>query len=416
MTSLPPFPAVAAGLLAAFVGFTSSFPVILQGLSAVGATPAQAASGLMALSLAMGICAILLSLVTRMPVSVAWSTPGAALLATSALPQGGYPEAVGAFMIAALLVVLAGLWKPLGRLISAIPASLAQAMLGGIVFTLCLAPIRAVAAEPAAGLAIAATWLVVGRLKRLYAVPAAALVAVGIILFKVPPAALHGAGSLLPHPVFVMPEFTLTSAVGIALPLFVVTMASQNIPGLTILRIHGYLPAPRLLFASTGAFSAVAAFFGGHAVNLAAVTATLCAGEDAGRDPARRYWSGTVSGLAYVVFGLGAGLVTAFASLSPLLIQSVAGLALVGALSSAVHGAMAAAEDREAATLCFLITASGTAFFGISAAFWGLVAGGVVLLLTRAAAAASARRAASRRPAEADRTPGGDDAAKVRSA
>lgn len=385
MTSPPPPPAVAAGLLAAFIGFTSSFSVILQGLSAVGATPAQAASGLMALSVAMGICAVLLSLATRMPVSVAWSTPGAALLASSGLPQGGYPEAVGAFMIAGLLVVAAGLWRPLGRLIAAIPPSIAQAMLAGVIFSLCLGPVRAVAAEPAAGLAIAGTWLVVGRLKRLFAVPAAALVAASIILFRTP-FALDAAGSLLPHPVFVVPAFTLTAAVGIALPLFIVTMASQNIPGLAILRIHGYRPAPRLMFTSTGLFSVVSAFFGGHAVNLAAITAAICAGEEAGPDPAKRYWSGTVSGVAYIVFGLGAGLVTAFASLSPILIQAVAGLALIGAFSSSMQGAMAVAEEREAATLTFLVAASGSAFFGISAAFWGLLAGSAALAVTRLSA------------------------------
>ena len=378
----PPAPAITAGLLAAFVGFTSSFSVILQGLGAMGATQQQAASGLMALSIAMGVCAVAVSLWTRMPVSIAWSTPGAALLATSGLPAGGFPVAVGAFVLAAGLVIASGVFRPLGRMISAIPPSLANAMLAGILFSLCLAPVKAIAADPAGGLAIAGTWLVMARVKRLLAVPAAAIVAILVILLKAPAGGI-ALDHMLPVPVWVVPEFTLASLVGIALPLFLVTMASQNIPGLAILKVHGYTPAAGPLFAATGAFSLAAAPFGGHAVNLAAITAAICAGEEAGPDPRRRYWSGVVSGIAYIAFGLVAGVVTAFASLSPLLIQAVAGLALVGAFSASIHAAMANLEDREAATLCFLVTASGIAFLGISAPFWGLVTGAGVLAVMR---------------------------------
>lgn len=382
MRSYPPPSAVSAGLLACFVGFASSFSVILQGLTAVGATQAEAASGLMALSIAMGLCAIGLSFATRMPVSIAWSTPGSALLATSAVPAGGFPVAVGAFVVAALLVVVSGFWRPLGRLIAAIPASLANAMLAGVIFALCLAPVRAVVAEPLAGLAIAGTWLVMTRVRRLLAVPAAAIVAIAAIALDAPPAGF-GIERILPLPVLVLPAFTVESLLGIALPLFLVTMASQNIPGLAILRINGYEPDPGRLFSATGLFSLAAAPFGGHAVNLAAITAAICAGEEAGPDRDRRYWSGVVSGLGYVVFGLAAGIVTAFASLSPILIQAVAGLALIGALSGSLQGAMAKAEHREAATITFLVTASGTAILGISSAFWGLVAGAVVLGVLR---------------------------------
>lgn len=378
----PPAPAITAGLLAAFVGFTSSFSVILQGLSAMGATQAEAASGLMALSIAMGVCAVGVSLWTRMPVSIAWSTPGAALLATSGLPEGGFPVAVGTFVVAAGLVIASGVFRPLGRLIAAIPGSLANAMLAGILFSLCLAPVKAVAADPAGGLAIAVTWLVMARVKRLLAVPAAAIVAIAVILLKAPAGGME-LGHMLPSPVLVMPAFTFASIIGIALPLFLVTMASQNIPGLAILKVNGYTPPAGPLFAATGVFSLAAAPFGGHAVNLAAITAAICASDEAGPDPRRRYWSGVVSGVAYVGFGLIAGVVTAFASLSPLLIQAVAGLALIGAFSSAVHAAMARLDEREAATLTFLVTASGIAFFGISAPFWGLIAGAGVLAATR---------------------------------
>jgi benzoate membrane transport protein len=381
MTHPPTTAAVSAGLLAAFVGFASSFAVILQGLTAVGASKAEAASGLMALSVAMGLCGILFSLRTKMPISVAWSTPGAALLATSALPTGGFPAAVGAFIVAAALVVASGLFRPLGRLIAAIPASIASAMLAGIVFVLCLAPVKAMAADPMAGLLVVGSWLAMTRIRRLLAVPVAAIVAVVVIVAgKGLPVA---DAALLPHPVFVLPTFDLTDIVGLSLPLFLVTMASQNIPGLAILRVNGYAPEAGPLFRTTGLFSAASAFFGGHAVNLAAITAAICAGEEAGPNPAGRYWAAVVSGMGYIVFGLGAGLVAAFAALEPVLIQAVAGLALIGAFSGALQGAMAAIEEREAAVVTFLVTASGVAFLGISSAFWGLVAGALVLAVTR---------------------------------
>ncbi|KQT66109.1 MULTISPECIES: benzoate/H(+) symporter BenE family transporter [unclassified Aureimonas] len=380
MTHPPSASAVSAGLLAAFVGFASSFAVILQGLTAVGASKAEAASGLMALSVAMGVCGIVLSLRTKMPISVAWSTPGAALLATSALPAGGFPAAVGAFVVAAALVVAAGLLRPLGRAIAAIPASLASAMLAGVVFGLCLAPVKAIAADPLSGLLVAGSWLVMTRIRRLLAVPVAALVAgVLIVLGKgLPPAD----AALLPHPILVVPSFDATDMIGIALPLFLVTMASQNIPGLAILRVNGYAPEPGPLFRMTGLFSILSAPFGGHAVNLAAITAAICAGDEAGPNRAARYWAAVVSGFGYIVFGLAAGLVTAFAALEPVLIQAVAGLALIGAFASALQGAMAVVEEREAAAATFLVTASGIAFLGISPAFWGLVAGAATLAVT----------------------------------
>lgn len=372
--------AVSAGLLAGFVGFASSFAVVLQGLAAVGATPAQAASGLMAVSVAMGLAGIVLSLRLRLPVSVAWSTPGAALLAATVAPAGGFAEAVGAFIACGVLLTLAGLWKPLGRAVAAIPAPLANAMLAGILFTLCLAPVRAVAEQPVAGLAIIGAWAVVARVNRLLAVPAAVAVAVGVIAASAP----LPAGGWMPAPVFVMPGFSVAAMTGIALPLFIVTMASQNIPGLAVLSANGYRPAAGPLFATTGAFSILAAPFGSHAVNLAAITAALCAGEGAGPDPARRWVAAVVAGAVYVLFGLLAGAVTVFvAAAPPVLIQAVAGLALLGPFGGAMLGAVHAPQGREAALVCFVVTASGVAFLGIGGAFWGLLAGGGMMLLAR---------------------------------
>jgi benzoate membrane transport protein len=334
----------------------------------------------------MGICAIVLSIKTRMPISIAWSTPGAALLATSGAIEGGFPVAVGAFIVSAILIIICGIWKPLGKAVAAIPAPLANAMLAGVLLGLCLAPIQAVAFSPLLGLPIVLAWLIVGRFNRLFAVPAALAAFVLVLAFGVsfPNGAIDGLNlSLVPPVEFVVPEFTLAGLVGIALPLFIVTMASQNIPGTAVLRAHNYNTAPGPLFAATGIFSLLSAPFGGHAVNLAAITAAMCAGEDAHPDPKKRYWAAIFAGMFYVLFGLLAGIITALVSLAPsILIEAVAGLALIGAFSSSAVAAFRDENSREAAAVTFLVTAAGLSFYGISGAFWGLLAGGLLYYLT----------------------------------
>ncbi|MBN7805916.1 benzoate/H(+) symporter BenE family transporter [Agrobacterium rosae] len=378
------------GLLTAFVGFASSFAVVLQGLKGVGATDFEAASGLMALSVSVGLCAIILSAKTWLPISIAWSTPGGALLAATGVIEGGFPAAVGAFIICAVLIIIAGLFKPLGRAVASIPTPLANAMLAGVIIGLCFAPIKAIGFNPALGLPIILAWIVVGAFKRLFAVPAALAAFVLVMIFGVdiPAGALDSvAQSLAPPMEFVMPVFNLQALISIALPLFIVTMASQNIPGIAVLKVNNYDPQPGQLFATTGLFSLLAAPFGGHAVNLAAITAAMCAGEDAHPDPKRRYWAVMVSGVGYVIFGLLAGVVTAFVALAPpILIQAVAGLALVGAFSGSAVAAFKDPETREAAAITFLITASGLSFGGISGAFWGLIGGGLMMALQRVVA------------------------------
>lgn len=374
------------GFLAAFVGTASAFAVVLQGLAAVGATPFEAASGLMAVSVAMGLCSIILSLKTRMPISIAWSTPGAALLATSGTIEGGFPVAVGAFVICGILIFICGIWKPLGKVVAAIPGPLANAMLAGVLLGLCLAPIKAIAFNPLLGLPIFITWLVVGRFNRILAVPAALGAFVLVLVFGVtfPEGAVTKLNLSLAPPIeFVMPEFTLAGLMGIGLPLFIVTMASQNIPGTAVLRAHDYNTPPGPLFAATGIFSLLSAPFGGHAVNLAAITAAMCAGEDAHPDPKKRYWAAIFAGMFYVLFGLLAGVITALVSLAPsILIEAVAGLALIGAFSGSALAAFRDDNNREAAAVTFLVTASGLTFYGISGAFWGLLAGVLIYTLT----------------------------------
>ncbi|WP_029873258.1 benzoate/H(+) symporter BenE family transporter [Rhizobium leguminosarum] len=375
------------GLLTAFVGSASSFAVVLHGLQAVGATEVQAASGLMALSISMGVCAIVLSAVTRLPVSIAWSTPGAALLASTGAIEGGFNAAVGAFLICAALIIVAGLFKPLGRAVAAIPAPLANAMLAGVLIGLCFAPVKAIGFNPLFGLPIVVAWIVVGAFKRLWAVPAALAAFVLVLAFGVdiPDGALGSLEqSLVPTVEIVRPVFNLAGLISIALPLFIVTMASQNIPGIAVLKVNHYDPKPGPLFAVTGFFSLLSAPFGGHAVNLAAITAAMCAGQDAHTDPKRRYWASLIAGVGYIILGLLAGAVTAFVALAPsILIEAVAGLALVGAFSSSAMSAFQAPDSREAAAITFLVTASGVSFGGISGAFWGLIAGGLMLALSR---------------------------------
>ncbi|MDX1739429.1 MAG: benzoate/H(+) symporter BenE family transporter, partial [Alphaproteobacteria bacterium] len=263
MTHMPK-QAVFMGLLVSFVGFSSAFAIVLQGLKAVGASDAQAASGLMAVSIAMGIAAIIASLRYKMPISIAWSTPGAALLMVSAQLDAGFSEAIGAFIICNILILIAGLWKFLGRLVSRIPSSLANAMLAGILLDLCLAPFRAFSDYPLYACLLVLVWIVVGRINKLFAVPAALGCFVLILVlgfdFTAEQSELLSASVLTPIE-FVPPTFSVAGLFGIALPLFLVTMASQNIPGVAVLKVNGYEPPAGPLFILTGALSIFAAPF-----------------------------------------------------------------------------------------------------------------------------------------------------------
>ena len=380
--------AVAMGLLVAVVGFASSFAIVLAGLRAAGADDAQAASGLMALCIAMGLSGIWLAATRRMPISVAWSTPGAALLIASGASLDGFDAAVGAFVVSGALLLLAGLFRPLGRAIESIPSSLANAMLAGILLPICLAPVRALGGEHAALAApLLVTWWLVGRVRRLWAVPAALAVLVALVLWRIGLPADFGVrldAALVPMPVLVAPRFELQALVGIALPLFVVTMASQNVPGIAVQRAHGYAPAAGPLIANTGLFALLSAPFGALGVNLAALTAAMCAGEDAHPDPARRYWAAIVAGIAYVAIGLLVGVVALFVTLiPPILVEAIAGLALLGAFTAAAVAAFSDVAEREASAVAFLFAASGLAFLGVGGAFWGLLAGGAMLALAR---------------------------------
>ncbi len=372
---------VLAGVVCGVVGFTSSFAVVLTGLQHVGATPRQAASGLTVLCLTMGLGSALFSWLTRMPITFAWSTPGAALLATTAAT--GFRTAVGAFVVCGILLALCGLVPWLGRAVQAIPTPLSSAMLAGVLLTICVEPVRALVAQPAQVAPVVLAWVFLMRVARRWAVPGALAVAVLVT-------ALDGGFGRLgtgigPTLEWVTPRFEVGAAVSIAVPLFLVTMTSQNLAGTAVLASFGYRPRLGPVLGYSGLASAAGALAGGHAINLAAISAALAAGPEAGPDRDRRWVAGLTCGLLYVAFGPMAAFVVAVARAAPAgLIAAVAGLALLATLGSAAATALEGEETRIPAALTFVVAASGIAVLGIGAAFWGLVAGLAVLAVLSA--------------------------------
>jgi benzoate membrane transport protein len=374
---------IVAGALAAFVGYASTFTLILTGLQAVGATGVQAASGLLAVVAAIAILNLVIAWRTRMPTLFAWSTPGAAFLVTSGPPEGGFAAVVGALIVTAALIVLAGLVRPFARAVAAIPQPIANAMLAGILLTLCIAPIRAVAELPLLALPVIVSWAIALRFARRWAVPIAVLVTAIILTATttLPPGAFAASW---PQVELVMPAFTLDAILKISLPLFIITMASQNLPGLAVLKANGYDVKPAPYFVATGAMSAVAAPIGGIPVNFAAITAAICASPEAHPDPSRRWIAAMSAGVVNIGLIFTSGLAAAFVAVSPpILIQAVAGLALLSSLASAAGHALADEESRLPAILTFVTTASGVTILGIGAAFWGLIAGIALMLILR---------------------------------
>ena len=364
-----------AGLVTAIVGFVSSFVLVLTGLRSVGADTHQSVSGLLLLCLGMGGLAVWLGIRYRQPISIAWSTPGAALLVSAGHQSGGYRYAVGAFLLSGLLITLTGLWGRLRRWVSAIPAPLATALLAGVLLPLCLAPVRAADQLPALTLPVIAVWALLTRFARRWATPGALVMAICMLLLQrsLP---LGPAGGLLPVLSFTTPAFSLGSIISIAIPLYVITMASQNIPGIAVLTHFGYQPPVRTVLVGTGLTSAAGAAGGAYMVNLAAITAALAAGPDAHPDRSRRWIASVTAGSVYILFGLTAGVSAALLTAAPpLLVEAIAGLALLGTLGSALSATLAQPEGREAAVITFVISASGISAFGISSPFWGLLVG-----------------------------------------
>jgi len=370
-----------AGLLTAIVGFTSSFAVVLAGLRAVGASPAQAASGLLALCALQGAGMLWLTRRHRLPLTLAWSTPGAAVLASSGGVTGGWPAAIGAFLVVAGLILLTALWPTLGRVISSIPTAIAQAMLAGVLLPLCLAPVRGVVDHPLIVAPAVAVWLVLLRFAPRWAVPGAfltALVTIGIDVART--GTLEG--PVLPHLAWTTPTLSWSAVIGLAAPLYLVTMASQNVPGVAVMASYGYRVPWRETMVVTGIGTAAGAVAGGHAINLAAITAALSASPEAHPDPQRRWIATHTAGWAYLVLAVGSATLTTFVAAAPSgVAEAVAGLGLLATLGSSLSAALTASSGREPALVTFLVAASGVSAFGVGAAFWALMAG---LLMTAA--------------------------------
>jgi benzoate membrane transport protein len=372
-----------AGFVAMMTGYTSSLVLMFQAGQAAHLSDAQISSWIWALSIGMALCTIGLSLRFRAPIVIAWSTPGAALLVSS-LPHVAYPEAIGAFIVCALLLTVVGLTGWFDTLMKKIPAGIASALLAGILFEIGIEIFRAAQFQTALVLAMFFTCLVIKRLAPRYAI---------VTTLVVGTAVAGGLGLLdfshfhvaLAQPVLTMPAFSVAAIVSIGIPLFVVAMASQNVPGIAVLRADGYTTPSAPLIATTGIASLLLAPFGSHGINLAAITAAICTGPEAHEDRNKRYTAAVWCGVFYLIAGIfGATIAALFASLPKALVVSVAALALFGSIMSGLANAMQDLKQREAALVTFMVTASGLTLLSIGSAFWGLVAGVLAQLVLNA--------------------------------
>ena len=371
--------AIAAGFVTVLVGFASSAAIVFQAAQSLGATPAQIGSWIWALGLGMGLTCIALSLRYRMPVVTAWSTPGAAMLIGSV---AGLPlsDAIGAFVLCAVMIAVAGFSGFFERMISRIPVSLASGMLAGVLLRFGLETFAALRSQAGLVLAMLVAYLLMRRFAPRYAVIATLLVGIAYAaaagLLR-----MDGLSLELARPVFVAPTWSVGAIVGIALPLFIVTMASQNVPGVAAIRAAGYPIPISPVIGWTGVANVLLAPFGAFALNLAAITAAICMGREAHEDPARRYVASVAAGVFYIVVGLsGATVVALFAAFPKELIVAIAGIALLGTLGSSLAAALREESEREAALVTFLVTASGLSLWGIGSAFWGIVAGVITMV------------------------------------
>lgn len=388
--------ALTAGFVAVLVGFTSSVAIVFQAALAFGATPAMIASWMWALGLGMGLCTLVPSLWLKKPVMVAWSTPGAAVLASAGV-AGGFSmhEAVGAFMVCAVLITLAGASGWFERTMNRIPLELASALLAGVLARFALQGFSAAQTATPLVLTMLFTYLLAHRLLPRYAVPLTLLVAISFVAFHAGFTTVNIEFSLA-VPVWIGPQFSLAAAVSLALPLFIVTMASQNLPGVAVIAATGYgdqrsqggdagIPVSGIITV-TGLATLVLAPFGAFALNLSAITAAICMGPQAHADPARRYTAAVFCGALYVVIGLlGAAITGVLTAFPKELVAAIAGLALLGTIGSALQRALHDEGHREAALITFLVTLSGVVLGGVGSAFWGVVAGALALLVQRIA-------------------------------
>lgn len=370
-----------AGFVASITGTAASIGVVLAALTGLQATANQTASAIFVMLGSYGSLSILLSWRFKMPISIVWSTPGAAMLVAAGALKLGFATAVGGFVITGLLLMLTGLWPALGRFVSRIPKPIASAMLAGVIFSFCVAPFHSVVSAPFVVLPVLAVWLVLYRIAPIWASPVAVTLAFVLIALTTE---INGFDlNLLPTLELVTPTFNLAGLFSIALPLYFVTMAGQNIPGIAIMKTFGFEVPFRPTLVATGAATTAGSFFGGFALNLAAITAALNANEHAHKNPSKRWIASVSGGVLYLVLALVAAPVVSFVSAVPReLILAAAGVALFPTLVSAFTAATEEPKLRLAAIITFLVGASGVAFAGVGAAFWALLAGVVVWWVT----------------------------------
>lgn len=376
------FSAFTAGFIAVLVGFASAMAIVFQAATAAGADQSMIESWIWALGLGMGISSIGLSIWYKRPIIIAWSTPGAALLATS-LTNSSMEQAVGIFLFVGLLILIVGVTGWFAKLTNAIPLPIAAAMLAGILVQFGIAIFTSMQSSPLMVGVMIATYLLAKLFLPRYAIALVLVVGVTIAYFQ-QSLDVSALSASLAMPIFVTPEFSFNALIGIGIPLFVVTMTSQNLPGVATLKASGYEKQPvSPLISVTGITTLLFAPFGGFTFNLAAITAAICTSEESHPDPKKRYIAGVSSGAFNIIAGVfGSALVGLFAAFPITLVSALAGLALVGAIGSSLNSASESSQYREAAILTFLVTASGMTFFGIASAFWGLAIGMLTVLLS----------------------------------
>ena len=372
---------ISAGFTAVLVGYTSSVVIIIQAATAAGATAAQIESWLWALGLAMGLSSLLFSWFYKRPVLTAWSTPGAAML-VAAVGQYSMPEVIGAFTVSGILIVLTGMITPLARLLERIPPYLGTAMLGAILLPFCLKAFQPLGSTPLVFLLMFGSYLVAKYFVPRYTMLILLIVGVACAVFG---GSFNHAGVALnlAQPEWVSPRFDVMAMLNLSLPLYVLTMLSQNLPGVAMMRSHGYDAPVKPLLIGTGLTNVVFAPFGGFSVNLAAISAAICMNDGVDADPKQRYRAVMWAGVFYLIAGVWATTVVAlFLALPKNITQILAGLALLGTLLMCLQISFKEGKQQESALLTFLITLSGASFLGISATLWGLLVGMVYLKVT----------------------------------
>jgi benzoate membrane transport protein len=380
-------PAFTAGFVAVLVGFTSSVAIVFQAALAFGATPEVISSWMWALGIGMGLCTLVPALWLKQPVMVAWSTPGAAVLAAGAAAAAGggagfsMNEAVGAFMLSALLITVFGVTGWFERVMQRIPMAIAAALLAGVLARFGLQAFTAASSALPLVVLMLLSYLFFKRISPRYAVPITLLIAIAFVATQGQFAPANVQFELT-KPVFTAPAFTLQAAISLALPLFIVTMASQNLPGVAAIRAAGYdMPLSKII-TLTGLATLVLAPFGAFALNLSAITAAIVMGHEAHEDKAKRYTAAVSCGAIYVLIGLfGAAVTGVLLAFPKELVAAIAGLALLGTIANGLHSALADERHREAAIITFLVTLSGVVIAGVGSAFWGVVAGSLALFV-----------------------------------